>query len=146
VAPEVRGRVFAVKGFFFTAGVMCAMSFFWFFQEFESRAWVADRMSTLLWLSIVPIFLGSWMLDVALYTNTREVKPAGLQELVAYSLARVIGWLLCKLYWRISYKGLEKLPRKGAILLAPNHGSFIDPIWAGCGLPRRVQYLMHASY
>ena len=36
--------------------------------------------------------------------------------------------------------GLENIPRTGAFLLACNHNSFLDPLIAGCLLPRQIYF------
>lgn len=44
----------------------------------------------------------------------------------SYAVVRFLIWLFAKLLWRISFEGLEKVPRTGAFVLAPVHRSFID--------------------
>jgi 1-acyl-sn-glycerol-3-phosphate acyltransferase len=44
-------------------------------------------------------------------------------------------------YTRCRYYHVERVPRKGPVILAANHASFIDPPLIGAGIPRMVNYL-----
>ena len=46
--------------------------------------------------------------------------------MIAYAIVRFLIWLVAKLLWRISFEGLENVPRTGAFIVAPVHRSFID--------------------
>ena len=46
--------------------------------------------------------------------------------MIAYGIVRFLIWLVAKLLWRISFEGLENIPRTGAFVMAPVHRSFID--------------------
>ena len=46
--------------------------------------------------------------------------------MIAYGVVRFLIWLVAKLLWRISFEGLENIPRTGAFVMAPVHRSFID--------------------
>jgi 1-acyl-sn-glycerol-3-phosphate acyltransferase len=46
--------------------------------------------------------------------------------LIAYAIVRFLIWLVAKVLWRISFEGLQNVPRSGAFVLAPVHRSFID--------------------
>lgn len=43
--------------------------------------------------------------------------------------------LMCKLYFRIEERGIENVPKEGPFILAPNHQSYLDGIFAMQGLP-----------
>jgi len=45
---------------------------------------------------------------------------------IAYDIVRFLIWLVAKLFWRISFEGLEHVPKSGPFVLAPIHRSFID--------------------
>ena len=49
--------------------------------------------------------------------------------------------VLIRLMFRIHYRGLHRLPRKGAVILAANHTSHIDPFTIISGARRRTYYL-----
>ena len=46
--------------------------------------------------------------------------------MIAYGIVRFLIWIVAKLLWRISFEGLENIPRTGAFVMAPVHRSFID--------------------
>ena len=46
--------------------------------------------------------------------------------MIAYAIVRFLIWLVAKILWRISFEGLENVPRTGPFVLAPIHRSFID--------------------
>ena len=46
--------------------------------------------------------------------------------LIPYQIVRFLIWLIAKLYWRLSFEGLENVPKQGPFVLAPVHRSFID--------------------
>jgi 1-acyl-sn-glycerol-3-phosphate acyltransferase len=52
-----------------------------------------------------------------------------------------LSFLACLVIWKIlfrqSFAGRDQLPGSGGMILASNHASFIDPVCAGLGLPRR---------
>jgi 1-acyl-sn-glycerol-3-phosphate acyltransferase len=45
---------------------------------------------------------------------------------IAYQIVRFLIWLVAKLLWRISFEGLDNVPKTGPFVLAPVHRSFID--------------------
>ncbi|HEV2757957.1 MAG TPA: lysophospholipid acyltransferase family protein [Acidimicrobiales bacterium] len=46
--------------------------------------------------------------------------------MIAYGIVRFLIWLVAKVLWRISFEGLENVPRSGPFVLAPVHRSFVD--------------------
>ncbi len=42
-------------------------------------------------------------------------------------ILRLIAWFLVSLVYRVKYKGLEKIPTEGPVVLVCNHVSFVDP-------------------
>ena len=47
-------------------------------------------------------------------------------SLIPYQVVRFLIWLVAKLYWRVTFEGLDNVPRTGPFVLAPVHRSFID--------------------
>lgn len=45
------------------------------------------------------------------------------------------------LFFRIRTHGMENIPKKGPFVLVSNHQSFLDPIFCGCPIERRVSFL-----
>ena len=65
------------------------------------------------------------------------------------NLSYRIGWSLFRviftLYFRCRYFNTERVPRKGGVILAANHASYLDPPLVGSGLPRVINYLARES-
>ncbi len=64
-----------------------------------------------------------------------------LRNLLVFHLSRLITWIICRLYFRISYRGLANVPRTGPFIMAPNHVSYLDPIWVGTPVSRPMRYM-----
>jgi 1-acyl-sn-glycerol-3-phosphate acyltransferase len=59
----------------------------------------------------------------------------------AYRLVQILfGWLV-RLLFLTSRHGLEKLPKKGPVILASNHASNIDPVLVVASMPRPIFHL-----
>lgn len=58
-----------------------------------------------------------------------------------YRFSRLILLLLCKLLFRIQFKGREFIPKKGGFILVSNHFSYLDPIALGTACPRPVGFM-----
>jgi len=60
-----------------------------------------------------------------------------------------IGWSfyrsLFAIYFRWHVYNSERVPRKGPVILAANHASFLDPPLVGSGLKRDINYLARKS-
>jgi len=60
-----------------------------------------------------------------------------------------LGWrffrLLFATYFRWTVLDPDNVPRAGAVILASNHASFLDPPLVGAGLPRHVSFLARDS-
>ncbi|MFA5095913.1 MAG: lysophospholipid acyltransferase family protein [Candidatus Omnitrophota bacterium] len=60
---------------------------------------------------------------------------------MAYRLSRLILLVLCKLLFRIEFKGREFIPKKGGFIIVSNHFSYLDPIAVGTACPRAVSFM-----
>ena len=49
--------------------------------------------------------------------------------------------ILARTLFRIRYRGIHRVPKTGAVILAANHTSHIDPFTVICGVRRRTHYL-----
>lgn len=45
-----------------------------------------------------------------------------------YWITRAICWLLLKIFWQMKIIGIENVPKRGALIIASNHVSYLDPI------------------
>jgi 1-acyl-sn-glycerol-3-phosphate acyltransferase len=58
-----------------------------------------------------------------------------------YTLARFICTLPTILVYRVRVIGRRKVPRRGPLILAPNHFSQMDHFFAGVYLPRKIRFM-----
>jgi 1-acyl-sn-glycerol-3-phosphate acyltransferase len=49
--------------------------------------------------------------------------------------------LLGRVLWGFTVHGEEKMPRKGAVVVAANHTQYLDPVFVCMAVPRRVQWM-----
>lgn len=53
-------------------------------------------------------------------------------------------WLvraICRFYFRIEFEGVERVPKSGAMIVAPNHVSYLDPLWVSIPINRPLRYM-----
>lgn len=50
-------------------------------------------------------------------------------------------WLLARLYLRLRFVGVEHVPTRGAVLITPNHVSYMDPVLVSLPIHRPLHYL-----
>ncbi len=55
-----------------------------------------------------------------------------------YWVARFACLVFCAVMFRLRVRGRENVPRGGAYILAGNHQSYLDPVFCGVGLRRRL--------
>jgi 1-acyl-sn-glycerol-3-phosphate acyltransferase len=65
---------------------------------------------------------------------------------VLYWLVKAVLTPILRLCYRIKVEGLENVPKQGAVILAPNHRSFLDSIFIPLLVPRRVTFVAKADY
>jgi 1-acyl-sn-glycerol-3-phosphate acyltransferase len=58
-----------------------------------------------------------------------------------YTFARLVLTLPTLLIYRVRAIGVEKVPRQGALVLAPNHFSQMDHFFAGVYLRRKIRFM-----
>ena len=85
--------------------------------------------------TIPELFLATAVLNavVAIYIYT----------LVPEFLLRFLSWILINTIYRVRVIGLENVPEQGAVLLAANHVTFVDPLVIGGMVRRPVRFVMH---
>ena len=62
-----------------------------------------------------------------------------------YGFARGLAKIFVYAYFRIRVYGLEHVPHDGAFLMLGNHQSFLDPIFFGGPISRRVRFVARAT-
>ena len=58
-----------------------------------------------------------------------------------YRFVRLLVAPVLRLWFRVHVEGRERLPREGAVIIAPNHKSFLDPFFIALLTPRRLRYM-----
>jgi 1-acyl-sn-glycerol-3-phosphate acyltransferase len=49
--------------------------------------------------------------------------------------------VLCRLFWRIRWFERQYIPESGALIIAANHQTYIDPFWISSPIKRPVRFL-----
>jgi 1-acyl-sn-glycerol-3-phosphate acyltransferase len=70
------------------------------------------------------------------HARVRRAKPSFVYELVR-AVTSIYAWT----FFRTRSYDSWKVPASGAVILAPNHFSFMDHFFAGAGIRRRVQFM-----
>jgi 1-acyl-sn-glycerol-3-phosphate acyltransferase len=63
-----------------------------------------------------------------------------------YPVAKAAMSPVFRALWRFHVEGLERVPRSGPAIIAPNHTSVIDSFFLPCVLPRRITFVGKAEY
>ena len=58
-----------------------------------------------------------------------------------YALARALLTPPLRLWVRLHVKGADQIPAEGAVIVAPNHKSFLDAFFVGLGIRRHVRFM-----
>ncbi|MEZ5425766.1 MAG: lysophospholipid acyltransferase family protein [Pyrinomonadaceae bacterium] len=47
------------------------------------------------------------------------------------------------MFWRIKFRGIENIPKdlKGGLLIAPNHQTYLDPVWVCLKVKRNLRFM-----
>jgi len=64
-----------------------------------------------------------------------------MEKLWLYKLTRLVVSAVFHFYFRTEYIGVENVPVEGAMIVAPNHVSYLDPIWVSIPLARPLRYM-----
>jgi 1-acyl-sn-glycerol-3-phosphate acyltransferase len=65
---------------------------------------------------------------------------------MAYWVLKIILTPVLRLIFRVRSEGTSNVPRKGPVILASNHQSFIDSVFLPLVVPRRVTFVAKAEY
>lgn len=60
---------------------------------------------------------------------------------MVYRFFRLICIILSKIFFRFEVFGRYRVPRRGAVILASNHTSFLDPVIIGAAVPRPLNFM-----
>jgi 1-acyl-sn-glycerol-3-phosphate acyltransferase len=65
-------------------------------------------------------------------------EPNRFLLLVIHNIIRFLIWSFYKIFFGFRVEGIENLPKKGGLIIMPNHGSYFDPPAAGIVNFKRV--------
>lgn len=84
-------------------------------------------------------------------TDTPSADDAEIERWVAFDssafdrFARIsTGWYW-RVVWRLRAHGVEHVPARGGVIIAPNHSSYADPFVQICPVPRVVRFMAKSS-
>lgn len=63
------------------------------------------------------------------------------QKSLSVRALRWFCWQLSRLFFRIEIIGSANIPPEGPLLIAPNHQTYLDPIFIGLAITRRVRWM-----
>lgn len=72
-------------------------------------------------------------------------KPVDLLQAAFYALARFCLGVVFGIPHRLSVSGADRLPAKGAVVLAANHRHYLDPVFLAVAARRPVAYMAKAE-
>ena len=61
--------------------------------------------------------------------------------MILHIIARFFLFIWCKLSFSYKVYGKRNMPKKGGVIVAPNHASYLDPIFVGIGSSRLLNYM-----
>jgi len=64
-----------------------------------------------------------------------------LADFIILNILRPIIHLLCRIFFKIKFYGVENIPSSGPVIIAPNHVSYLDPVLAAVPVNRRVYFM-----
>lgn len=64
-----------------------------------------------------------------------------MNKLWLFNISRLLVCIISRLYFRIEFEGVERVPKSGAMIVAPNHVSYFDPFWVSIPIARPLRYM-----
>ena len=64
-----------------------------------------------------------------------------MNKLWLFNISRWLVKTISRLYFRIEFEGVERVPKSGAMIVAPNHVSYFDPFWVSIPITRPLRYM-----
>ncbi|PIR66166.1 MAG: 1-acyl-sn-glycerol-3-phosphate acyltransferase [Candidatus Omnitrophica bacterium CG12_big_fil_rev_8_21_14_0_65_43_15] len=61
--------------------------------------------------------------------------------MILHVIARFFLFIFCKLFFNYNACGRQNIPKTGGVIVAPNHASYMDPIFTGVGSRRLLNYI-----
>lgn len=64
-----------------------------------------------------------------------------MDKLWLFKFSRLLVLTVSKLYFRIEFEGVDRIPASGPMIIAPNHASYLDPLWVSIPIKRPMRYM-----
>jgi 1-acyl-sn-glycerol-3-phosphate acyltransferase len=64
-----------------------------------------------------------------------------MDNLWLFKITRLFVGVFLRIYFRMEFEGVENVPQIGAMIVAPNHVSYLDPIWVSIPIERPLRYM-----
>jgi 1-acyl-sn-glycerol-3-phosphate acyltransferase len=63
-----------------------------------------------------------------------------------YWFGRISGDIFSRIFFRLKVQGIENIPRRGAVILAANHRSWLDPPLVALRVPRKITFVSKTTF
>lgn len=134
VPDRFRGRVFGVKDLVTTAALLAATGALGLPQWQDVDRWVGWILAG---VALVTLATGLITLEVRLRRSPHGRVILFFEHLIEF---------IARFWWRMTITG-GRIPRHGAVLIAPNHTCYPDPIFVIAAAPHRIiSFLVAAEY
>ncbi|HEX7009186.1 MAG TPA: MFS transporter, partial [Phycisphaeraceae bacterium] len=134
ISPNyIRGRIFAINSLVSTLSAVAINLAIW--RMPHADAWTIPAVGAAgVTLAVIGVW-GAW----------RELGRGPMDSPMASALWRLLRWYV--LVWhRLRWVGRDRIPATGAVILAPNHTTGLDPLLIQAGCPRPVRWVMLTEY
>lgn len=64
---------------------------------------------------------------------------------LGYDVTKLLCWLIFRFRYGLRVTGRERIPARGAFIIASNHISYLDPPLIGVACPRRLRFMARAD-
>ena len=100
---------------------------------------VSGSVFAILWLTILGFSIPSLLLFLAI--STLCVSAFIFYQVPEFAM-RFLIWLITHTMYRVSHEAIERIPDRGAAMLACNHVSYMDALIIAGSVPRPVRFIM----
>jgi len=132
-ANYIRGRVFGLREIL-TTGALLVSNFI---------VWRLPGADTIMIAALLP--LGALLLVVGAIALPRILVTGPFEKRRVNAFWRFVR-IICVMWHKLQWRGVDRVPREGAVILASNHTTGLDPFLIQSALPRLVRWVMTTSY
>lgn len=74
-----------------------------------------------------------------------RVAAMSVRERIGYRCLRLVIEIWCRVFWRVTVVGRDRLPTAGPFILSPSHRSNVDFLVTGAAIPRVMRFMAKDS-